>query len=140
MFSIPSNVHTIASTMRKAGAGFLDEMDAAVGDNAKMFLKACIIKIDEKIYSQPPASTYGKGTGRPRTKFLRRSHHIKRLDKARWLLWNDARYAIYQHEGWTDKSGKFHPGRPWMREAIEQNMNVARARLREPTARLFHTP
>lgn len=109
---ITSNIDALTGEMKALGGKFMDDTDRAVMAGAREFLKDCITEIDSMIYSQPLSATYGK-----RTKNLRRRHHIRRIVKGVFLVFNDADYALAQHDGWHDRGGKFHAGRPWMDSA-----------------------
>jgi hypothetical protein len=47
---------------------------------------------------------------------------INWLREGRWtrLIRDSVEYGIYQHEGWHDRAGVYHAGRPFMRMAFEK--------------------
>lgn len=116
MINLGHNINDIVGEMKSLGNTFLSEVDKAVFEAAKEYMKDCIIEIDALIYSQPASPYYPK-----RTKFLRRSHHIRRLTQGVFLIFNDASYAEYQHDGWDG-----HAGRPWMQNPLDRNANKYR--------------
>jgi len=87
---------------------FPEAIDKAVGANAALALKETIVKIDELIYATPEPENYH------RTKNLRRANQIKKLGTMAWLLYNDAAYAGYVHDGTSVLQG-----RPWMQNAVD---------------------
>lgn len=111
-----SNVDMLATEMKGLGSQFMSRVDKGVMTAAREFMKDCITEIDSMIYSQPLSVTYGM-----RTKFLRRSHHLRRITQGVFLVFNDADYALPQHDGWHDRGGVFHRGRPWMDSAANKN-------------------
>lgn len=116
-----SNVDKLANEMKGLGGTFMSSVDKGVMAAAREFMKDCIIEIDSMIYSQPLSVTYGK-----RSKFLRRSHHLRRITKGVFLVFNDADYALPQHDGWHDRGGGWHAGRPWMDSAANKNRDKYR--------------
>lgn len=82
---------------------------------AQEFMKDCIVEIDNQIYSQPAPENY------KRTNRLRKGHELKQLAQGVYLVSNLVSYAVCQHDGWTDRSGVWHAGRPWMDTAMRNN-------------------
>jgi len=60
---------------------------------------------------------------------LRRSVRVEQRKLSgsarRWTLSADTKYAVHVHEGFTHNwSGKFIPGRPYLRDAIERTVRT----------------
>jgi hypothetical protein len=126
-----SNIDRLTTEMKGLGGGFFDNVDEGVKAAAMEFMRDCIIEIDSMIYSQP-GSTYGM-----RTKFLRRSHHLRQVVKGVYMVFNDADYALPQHDGWHDRGGGFHAGRPWMDSAAEKNRDKYKGIISDVLGRWF---
>lgn len=110
MLSILSDATKEAEQWRKRVEAFPEGIDKAVGNNAKLVLKGSIEMIDDLIYSTPEGPTY------QRTKNLRRANKIERLAPMSWLVYNDAEYAGFVHDGTTTM-----PARPWMGNSVDAN-------------------
>jgi HK97 gp10 family phage protein len=102
-------------------------IDQTVGTNAKIVLKESIVQIDDLIYSQPQSPS-----GYERTKNLRRSNKISKLSYATWLVYNDAEYAGYVHDGTSAM-----PARPWMQNAIDNKQAEMSKNLEDVGVRIF---
>jgi len=112
---IVSNGHIMTRELQ-TWAGIMPlRISQAVGKAAHEFMSDCIVEIDNLIYSQPGSPTYH------RTRDLRKAHRVEKLSEGVYLIENTMPYAIFQHDGWTDRSGAFHPGRPWMDVAMTKN-------------------
>lgn len=105
---IDSNLPEVGREARAAFGRFPQAIGQAMQQNAKFALKAAITQIDVLIYAMPAADTY------IRTKNLRRSNKLEKLSTFTWLIYNDAEYAGYVHDGTSEMTG-----RPWMANAIE---------------------
>jgi len=108
MFGVMSNVEKKQEEFRKRAMKIPDAIDKAVGINARTALKESIVQSDELIYITPLAPYYY------RTKNLRRSNKIEKMGWAAWLVYNDADYAGYVHDGTS-----VMPARPWMQTALD---------------------
>ena len=115
---IDSNSEDAERQARAAFASFPGAISRAMTENSRIALKFTIVQIDLLIYSTPGADTY------VRTKNLRRSNKRERLGSLSWLLYNDAEYAGFVHDGTSEMAG-----RPWMANAIELAEPVMEANL-----------
>lgn len=97
-----------------------DMIDKAVALNASIAMKSTIFHIDQLVYEQPNSGDYS------RTKNLRRSNKLKKLEFATWLLYNDADYAGYVHNGTSQMEA-----RPWMATAIKMTTPTMSKNLEE---------
>jgi hypothetical protein len=112
---ITSNFHILVREFQSWSTIVPKALDQAVRSAAQEYVRDCVKTIDDMIYSRPSDSDY------VRTKKLRKGHKIKKLAEGVYLITNHTPYAIYQHDGWTDRGGNFHPGRPWMEVALWVN-------------------
>lgn len=122
--SIDSNLEEVGREARAAFGRFPQAIGKAMEQNAKLALKASITQIDVLIYAMPAADTY------IRTKNLRRSNKLEKLSTFTWLIYNDAEYAGYVHDGTSQRVG-----RPWMGNAIELSEPVMERNLVRAGAR-----
>jgi len=113
--AIVSNGHIMTRELQSWVGIMPSRINKAVGEAAREFMADCIVEIDNLIYSHPAPSTYH------RTRNLRKSHKVSKLREGVYLIENTMSYAVYQHDGWSDPSGTFHHGRPWMDLAMAKN-------------------
>jgi len=113
MATVSSNIPQILNMMRAGGAKFGKTIEGAIMENGKLVLKECIVQIDALIYSQPESPYYR------RTKNLRRSHHMRKIAPLAVLIFNDAQYSGWVHDGTIKMSA-----RPWMEQAIANTAEV----------------
>jgi hypothetical protein len=112
---IIGNGHILTREMGKWAQIMPLRIDRAVRAVAQEFTRDCVKSIDKFIYHQPASSDY------QRTKKLRKGHTMRRLGEGYYVVENLVPYAWYQHEGWTDRGGNYHIGRPWMDFALIDN-------------------
>jgi hypothetical protein len=107
MFSAITNVGQVLEEFRRAASDFPVAVATAVANNAKMVLRESIKQIDDLVYSVPEGEYH-------RTKNLRRANKIEKVSELAWLVYNDAEYAEYVHDGTSRAEPK-----PWMGNAID---------------------
>jgi hypothetical protein len=128
---VVSNGHILTRELSSWATIIPSRVNAAVREVSQEFVKDCVAEIDEMIYAQPA------GEGYKRTRLLRNSHKASKLAEGVYLVKNTASYAIYQHDGWTDHAGGWHPGRPWMDTALAKNESKYQNIIDKATSDIF---
>ena len=126
MAGIRTNIPQILSAMKAGGGRFSSAAQNSVMENGKLVMKECMVQIDALIYSTPPSPSYR------RTKNLRRSHHMKKIAPMAVLIYNDAQYSGWVHDG-TYKMA----ARPWMERAIANTIGEQKNRLTRDGLKAF---
>jgi len=112
---ITSNGHILTRELQGWAANYSSYQNRQVRLVAQEFVKDCIKEIDDIIYSTPAGEDY------KRTKVLRKGHKLRKVGDGFYVVGNYAPYAIFQHDGWRDRGGVWHAGRPWMDIAAHKN-------------------
>lgn len=107
LFNTVTNVASVLREFRKATSDFPKAISKAVASNAKLVIRGSVEQADMLIYSTPEGEYH-------RTKNLRRSNKVEKISNLAWLVYNDAEYAEYVHDG----TSRMDP-RPWMGNAID---------------------